>query len=148
MVMGKQMIKKGLEQSSEQAMEVAATAAVVEQNPLKVLVRELEGELNSNFFLGNYANSVGRQQHFIAKKKIKEHRSSSKKRYSPKRVKSRNFLTNTSYNRLKREDYNNASFAIDCFTFLLFNLNVFFLMVCVKMLWTYLIPSEFYFFIC
>ena len=76
--MGKQMIKKGLEQSSEQAMEVAATAAVVEQNPLKVLVRELEGELNPNFFLGNYANNGGRQ--------IKEFRSSSKKRYSPKRL--------------------------------------------------------------
>ena len=78
--MDKQMIKKDLEQSSEQTMEVAATAAVVEQNPLEVLVQELEGELNPNFFLDDNAKSGGKQQCFIAKKKIREHCSSSKKR--------------------------------------------------------------------
>ena len=45
-----------------------------------------------------------------------------KKRYSPKKVKSRHFLTNISYNRLKRSDFDNMSFIIDCFTYILFNL--------------------------
>ena len=85
---------------------------------------------------------------------IRRHR---KKRYSPTRVKLINFLTNISYNRLKHEDFDSASFVTDCFTLLLFNLNPFFLeqkyaaaydMVCAKMLWTFLIPSEFYFAIC
>ena len=43
------------DQSLEQSMEAAAAAAVatvVEQNPLKLLVQELEGELNPHkFFL-------------------------------------------------------------------------------------------------
>ena len=63
-----------------------------------------------------------------------------KKRYSLTKVKSRNFLTN-----------------IDCFMYILFNLNPFFLepkfcqkydRECVRMLWTYLVPNEFYIFIC
>ena len=41
------------DQSLEQSMEAAATVAtVVEQNPLKLLVQELEGKLNPpKFFL-------------------------------------------------------------------------------------------------
>ena len=63
-----------------------------------------------------------------------------KKRYSLTKVKSRNFLT-----------------TIDCFMYILFNLNPFFLepkfgkkydRECVRMLWTYLVPNEFYIFIC
>ena len=63
-----------------------------------------------------------------------------KKRYNLAKVKSRNFLTN-----------------IDCFTYILFNLNPFFLVPkfgkehdreCVRThLWTYLVPNEFYIFI-
>ena len=49
------------------------------------------------------------------------------KNYSPTKVKSRNFLTNISYNRLKRIDFDNASFIIDCYTYILINLNSFFL---------------------
>ena len=83
-------------------MEVAAaswTAAIVEENTLKVLVQELENELNPNFFLNDNTNSSKQeqQQRFIAKWEIKLQCSpSSKKTYSPMRVKSRNFLTNIS----------------------------------------------------
>ena len=54
-------------------------------------------------------------------------------------------------------DFDNASFIIDCFTYILFNLNQFFLerkfdnvydRECVRMLWTYLVPNESYIFIC
>ena len=78
------------------------------------------------------------------------------KRYSPTKVKSRNFLTNVSYNCLKHFDLDNASFIIDYFTYILFNLNPFFLeqtfdieydRECVRMLWAYLVPNEFYIFI-
>ena len=73
------------------------------------------------------------------------------------KVKSRNLLTNISYNRLKHIDFDNASFVIDCFTYIFFNLNLFFLeqkfddeynRECVRMLWTYLVQNEFYIFIC
>lgn len=47
-------------------------------------------------------------------------------RYSPTKVKSRNFLKNISCNRLKHIDFKNASFITDCFTYILFNLNLFF----------------------
>ena len=77
MAADEQLQIKDLEQFSEQAMEAAAITVVVEQNPLKALVQELEGELNPNFFLDNDANSGSKQQRFIEKNKIKEHRSSS-----------------------------------------------------------------------
>lgn len=64
----KQEIK---DQSLEQSMEAAAAVAtVVEQNPQKLLVQELEGELNSpKFFWDDNDNSSGKQQQqrFIAK---------------------------------------------------------------------------------
>ena len=105
MAADEQLQVKDLEQFLEQAMEAAATTVVVEQNPLKALVQELEGELNPNFFLDNNANSGSKQQQrFIEKNKIKEHRSPSSERYSPTSVKSRNFLANISYNQLKHED--------------------------------------------
>ena len=77
------------------------TAAIAEENTLKVLVQELENELNPNFFLNDNTNSSKQeqqqQQRFIAKWEIKLQCSpSSKKTYSPMRVKSRNFLTNIS----------------------------------------------------
>ena len=80
-----------------------------------------------------------------------------KKIYSSTTVKSRNFLRNISYNCLKQIDFNNAWFTIDSFTYILFNLNPFFLewkldreydRECVRMLWTYLVPNKFYIFFC
>ena len=71
-----------------------------------------------------------------------------------KKEKSRNFLTNISYNCLKSIDFDNASFIIDCFTYILFNLNLFLWnknstleAEYVTMLWNHFIPDEFYIYI-
>ena len=48
-----------------------------------------------------------------------------RKKYSTNKIKSRNFLTNTSYNSLKKNDYENVSFIIDSFSFILLNFNSF-----------------------
>ena len=79
-------------------------------------------------------------------------------RDSPTKVKSRNFLTNNiSYNRLKHMGFYNALFIINCFTYILSNLNLFFLEQTfdneydrerVIMIWTYLVRNKFYIFIC
>ena len=69
----------------------------------------------------------------------------------------RNFLTNISYNRLNSIDFDNALFIIDCFTYVLFKLNPFFLekkfddeshRAYVKLLWNCLVPNEFCIYIC
>ena len=80
-----------------------------------------------------------------------------KKSCSATKVKLRNFLTNICYNCLENIGFDNALLIIDCFTYILFNLNPFFLeqkfdneynRERVRMLWTYLVPKEFYIFIC
>lgn len=82
MAADEQLQVKDLEQFLEQAMEAAATTVVVEQNPLKALVQELEGELNPNFFLEDNAYSRGKQQQeqFIAVKDNKKYHSPSLKK--------------------------------------------------------------------
>ena len=109
--------KKELEQSLAQV-----------QNPLKSIMQDMERdlELNQNFFLGsnvNHEEYVISNQKNISKKTIKK---CGNKNYSPIKVRSRNFLTNISYNCLKRVDFDNALFVIDCYTYVLFNLNLFF----------------------
>ena len=80
-----------------------------------------------------------------------------KKGYSSTKIKARNFLTNVSYNRIKATDYKNKDFVIDCFTFLLLYLNPFYLerkfeteieREFVNTLWTFLMPSNLYTYIC
>ena len=83
---------------------------------------ERDLELNQNFFFGDSVDHEHKK--FIPKKLIKQH---SNKNYSPTKVKSRNFLPNVSYNRLKCIDFDNGSFIIDCYPYILFNLNPFFL---------------------
>ena len=82
---------------------------------------ERDLELNYDFFL---SDNVVHENKIIPKKTIKK-RSSGKKNYSPTKVKSLNFLKKISYNRLKSIDFDNASFIIDCFTYILFSLNPF-----------------------
>ena len=48
------------------------------------------------------------------------------KNYSLTKVKSRNFLNNISYNCLKNADFDHTLFIIDCYAYILFNLNSFF----------------------
>ena len=114
-------------------------------------------ELKQTFFLGDnvdHKQNVICNQNIISKKTIKKR---SNKKYSPSKVKSRNFLTNICYNRLKRIDFDNASFIIDCYTYILFNLNPIFLeqkfdnksdREHVETLWNYPIPNKFYIYIC
>ena len=80
-----------------------------------------------------------------------------KKGYSSTKIKARNFLTNVSYNRIKAADFKNKDFVIDCFTFLLLYLNPFYLerkfeteieREFVNTLWTFLMPSNVYNYIC
>ena len=58
---------------------------------------------------------------------------------------------------MKNIDFNNASFIIDCYTYILFNLNPFFLeqkfhedidREYIQILWNCLIPNGFYVYIC
>ena len=101
-------------------------------------------------------DSVDHNEHqtIIPKATIKN---PSNKNYSPTKLKSQNFLTNISYNCLKCIDSNNASFIIVCYTCILFNLNPFFLYrkfddkrdrEYIETLWNYLIPNNFYIYIC
>ena len=61
---------------------------------------------------------------WFQKKTIKKH---SNKNYNPTKITSRNFLTNISYNHLISVNFVNAWFIIDFYTYILFNLNLFFL---------------------
>ena len=103
------------------------------QNPLDNLAQGIEHELevSQNFFLHDNVNcgqqQQQEQQHFVPTKPIPRCLSRRKKRCSPTKVKSRNFLTNISYNRLKHIGFDNAFSIIDCFMYIIFNLNLFFL---------------------
>ena len=76
--------------------------------------------------------------------------------YSPTKVKVRNFLRNISYNRIKNGDFENRSFIIDCYSFILLYLNPFhperkFENILdtefVNVIWCLLMPNNFYSFI-
>ena len=113
---------------------------------LKSITESLEREVNQDFFSSNNV--------IIPKKTIKKR---SFYKYSPTKVKARNFLTNISYNRVKDEDFKNRSFIIDCYSFILWYLNPFYLdrkfensvvKDYVEALWQLQIPNDFYVFIC
>ena len=78
-----------------------------------------EKELNQNIYSSN--NVIKK----IPKKEIKRVRSTNN--YSVRKVKARNFLTNVSYNRVKETDFQNRSFVIDCYSFIILYLNPFYL---------------------
>ena len=86
--------------------------------PLKGITESLEREVNQDFFSSN---------NVIIPKKKKKIKKRSFNNYSPTKVKARNFLTNISYNRVKDEDFDNRSFIIDCYSFILLYLNPFYL---------------------
>ena len=78
------------------------------------------------------------------------------KKYSSTKVKARNFLTNISYNGIKNKDYENRSFVIDIFAYLIlyfnpYNVNGKFESELersyINILWTMLLPQNFYIFI-
>ena len=78
-------------------------------------------------------------------------------KYSPTRIKSRNFLSNISYSGINKNDFYNESFILDIYVLLVKNLNPFSLQrkisdklkqEMVYMLWRERIPHEFYRHIC
>ena len=79
----------------------------------------LEKELNQNIYSSD--NVIKKTQ----KKEIKQVCSTNI--YSVTKVKARNFLTNVSYNRVKETDFQNRSFIIDCYSFMILYLNPFYL---------------------
>ena len=99
-----------------------------------------------------------KRQRYRKKKITKKQRSTSSiNKYSSTKVKARNFLSNVSYNRIKNSDYQNRSFVIDCFSFLLLYLNPFYLerkfestieRDYVNVLWSFMMPETLYNFIC
>ena len=119
------------------------------QNPLLETVESLEREVNQDIYLNDNA------KHRIAKKRQRS--CSPVKKYSSTKVKVRNFLSIVSYNRIKKTDYKNRSFVIDCFSGLLLYLNPFYLerkfeseieRDYVNVLWSFMMPGTLYNFIC
>ena len=142
---------------TQQQVELKKTeveqSMIQEQNSLKNVLVDMarDLELNQNFFLGD---NVDRKK-IIPKKEMRKN--CIRKNYSPAKFKAQNFLTNIPYNCLKSADFDNASFMIDCYTYILFNLNSFFLerkfdgkndIDYILTLWNYLTPSELYIYIC
>ena len=82
-------------------------------------MESLEKELNQNIYSSD--NVIKK----ISKKEIK--RVHSTNNYSVTKVKAKNFFTNVSYNRVKETDFQNRSFVIDCYSFIILYLNPFYL---------------------
>ena len=106
-------------------------------------MKSLEKELNLGIFSSDK----------VIEKKTKSEIS----KYSSTKVKARNFLTNVSYSGIKDKDYQNRSFVIDIFSFLILYLNPFYLerkfesnieRDYVNVLWSFLMPETLYNFIC
>ena len=83
------------------------------------MIESIEKELNQNIYSSD--NIIKKNP----KKEIKRVRSTNN--YSMTKVKARNFLTNVSYNRVKETDFQNRSFVIDCYSFIILYLNPFYL---------------------
>ena len=71
-------------------------------NSLQKTMESLEKELNRDIYLSD--NAVNDR---IAKKKQPSQPKTTINRYSSTKVKARNFLSNVSYNRVKKSDYQN-----------------------------------------
>ena len=120
-----------------------ATSAAM---PLKSITKSLKKSLTR---ISSQAITSSFQKKTIKKRSFNN--------YSPTKVKARNVLTNILYNRVKDEDFNNRSFIIDCYSFILLYLNPFHLdqkfensveKDYVEALWQLQIPNNFYAFIC
>ena len=114
-------------------------------NPLQKMMDGLQKELNRDFSSSNNVIEL------IPKKKMRKYVN-----YSSTKVKAINFLTNVSYNRIKNSDFENRSFIIDCYSFILLYLNPFYLerkfenildREYVNVVWCLLMPNDFYNFI-
>ena len=129
--------KERLTKESNQLLKAQAIS-----NPLSETMKSLEKELNLDIFLND--------------KDFKKEEKKEKKKYSSTKVKARNFLTNISYNGIKNKDYENKTFFIDIFAYLIlyfnpYNINGKFESELeksyVNILWSQLLPQNFYTFI-
>ena len=107
-------------------------------NPLSETMKSLEKELNQDIFSDD--------------KDLKKE----KKKYSSTKVKARNFLTNISYNGIKDKDYENRTFVIDIFAYLILYFNPYnaagkfeseLERTYINILWSMLLPQNFYVFV-
>ena len=105
-------------------------------------MKSLERELSRDIYLDDKE---------LLKKERKE-----KKKYSSTKVKARNFLTNISYNGIKNKDYENKTFVIDIFAYLILYFNPYNIngkfetdieKSYVNILWSQLLPESFYSFV-
>ena len=105
-------------------------------------MKSLEKELNRDI----YSND---KEFLIRERK-------EKKKYSSTKVKARNFLTNISYNGIKNKDYENKTFVIDIFAYLILYFNPYSIngkfeteieRTYVNILWSQLLPQSFYTFV-
>ena len=105
-------------------------------------MKSLEKELNLDIFSDD--------------KDLKKQEKKEKKKYSSTKVKARNFLTNISYNGIKSKDYENRTFVIDIFAYLILyfnphNINGKFESDLersyINILWSQLLPQNFYIFV-
>ena len=123
-----------LEETRHMEEEEEEVKILTQPFPLQKTMSELEKELNRDIFLDDKAI----------------------KNYSSSKIKARNFLTNVSYNRITAVDYKNQNFVVDCFTFMIWYLNPFYLerkfetaieREFISTLWMFLMPSNLYDFI-
>ena len=105
-------------------------------------MKSLEKELNLDIFSDD--------------KDLKKQEKKEKKKYSSTKVKARNFLTNISYNGIKSKDYENRTFVIDIFAYLILHFNPYNIngkfetdleRSYVNILWSQLLPQNFYIFV-
>ena len=120
-----------------------------QHSALKQVTDDLERELSQTSSLND--NVISEMLPSLPLK-----RSNRKSNYSSTKVKAQNFLTNVLYNRVKVEDFDNKSFVVDCYAFLLLYLNLFYFerkfdlpldRNYVETLWHSVIPNDFYMFI-
>ena len=105
-------------------------------------MKSLEKELNLDIFLND--------------KDFKKEEKKEKKRHSSTKVKARNFLTNISYSGIKNKDYENRTFVIDIFAYLIYYFNPYNIAgkfetdlekAYINILWSQLLPQNFYIFV-
>ena len=126
----------------EKLLFIQPTPTAKVNNPLSETMKSLEKELNRDI----YSND---KEFLIRERK-------EKKKYSSTKVKARNFLTNISYNGIKNKDYENKTFVIDIFAYLILYFNPYSIngkfeteieRSYVNILWSQLLPQSFYTFV-
>ena len=125
----------------EKLLFIQPTPTAKVNNPLSETMKSLEKELNRDIYSSD--------KEFL----IKERK---KKKYSSTKVKARNFLTNISYNSIKNKDYENKTFVIDIFAYLILYFNPYSIngkfemeieRTYINILWSQLLPQSFYTFV-